>query len=77
MSDEARRLAKFAGRADGGRKVQVKRGTVKEISLHEYSVLVDGDDEAIDIPAACEASVGDRVVIICDGTVWAVIAAYR
>ena len=77
MSDEARRLAELAGKREDGRNVRVKRGTVEEISLHEYSVLVDGDDEAIDIPAACEASVGDRVVIICDGTVWAVIAAYR
>lgn len=77
MSDEARRLAKLAGGADDGRKVRVRRGTVKEISPHWYGVLVDGDDEAIEIPAACEASVGDRVVIICDGTVWAVIAAYK
>lgn len=77
MSDDGERLARLAGRKEAGRKVQVKRGVVKEISPHEYSVLVDGEDEATAIPAACEAFVGDRVVIICDGTIWAVIAAYK
>lgn len=77
MSDDGERLARLAGRRGAGRKVQVKRGVVKGISLHEYSVLVDGEHEATAIPAACDASVDDRVVILCDGTVWAVIAAYK
>ncbi len=76
MLDESKRLAAIAT-AKGGGRLRVRRGTVVAVSGSFLEVVVDGDGGATTVPAACDAEAGDRVVVLCDGTVWAAIAAYR
>lgn len=75
MLDEAKSLARMGHRNSKG--MSVKRGRVESVSGSTLNVVIDGDTAATPIPAACDAVAGNRVVILCDGTVWAAIATYR
>ncbi len=76
MLGKAKRLAKLTEKPKE-QAVKVKRGTVISVGGSDCLVLVDGDIEPSLIPLACSVSVGGRVIILCDGTVWAVTNQYR
>lgn len=75
MLGESKALARMAQSSSKG--LSVKRGRVESVSGSTLNVVIDGDTAATPVPAACDAVAGNRVVILCDGTVWAAIAVYR
>lgn len=76
MLGKAKRLAKLTEKPKE-QPLKVKRGTVQAVNGNVCMVLIDGDTEASAIPLACDVAVGGRVIVICDGTVWAVTNQYR
>ncbi len=76
MLDKAKRLARLTEKPKE-QPLKVKRGTVKGVNGNVCMVLVDGDAEPSAIPLACDVTVGGRVIVLCDGTVWAVTNQYR
>ncbi len=80
MLDESKQMAQMAQPAQGKPSgVRVKRGRIESISGSMANVVIDGDDSPTPIPnaAPADAAAGMRAIVLCDGTVWAVIAVYR
>lgn len=78
MLDESKQLAGMVmSPQEKQQGVQVRYGTVQSVSGSTANVIVDGDTSATTIPRACDTSANRRVIILCNGTVWTVLAEFK
>lgn len=56
---------------------KVRLGTVKAVSGHVLGVLLDGDERTTPVARFCDAAVGDRVLVIIDGTQYYALGARK
>lgn len=76
MSILAEKLASIIERKIKPKNV-TRLGQVKDIDGKTFNVQLDGDDRPIPVRAACEANVGQRVVVLTETTNYLVIAAIK
>lgn len=70
---------KLASIIDGSTKPKriTRLGQVKDVNGNSFQVQLDGDDQPISIRAACDAHIGQRVVVLTETTNYLVIAAIK